>query len=95
VADRLEAGGRGELQRGEPPPGAIQFDGAKTTERRLSALRRINQRQWPDLGNFPAQVADRCYVALLAESPFLDDGGVEREVVASRHVLFGDLGRAP
>lgn len=45
----------------------------------------------PRLGHLPRTLPPGCYAALLDRSPFLDDGGVPREVTARRHLLVGSL----
>jgi hypothetical protein len=45
------------------------------------------------LGHLPPELPPGCYAAVLATSPFDDNGGVARSVTSQRHLLLGVLER--
>ena len=100
----LEAGDRAALEPGDPLTlslvASTNWGGRDRLELQPTAPTEGPQ-LWPALGRdlpgvgFRSVPGPRTYVALLASSPFLDDGGVERETELDQHLLYGDLGPVP
>jgi hypothetical protein len=73
--------------------GMLPIVGGSAEDRALVAA--LESAGGAQLAQLPRKLPVRAYAALMDESPFLDDGGVPRDTVASRHLLVGVLEAVP